>query len=70
MLELKQIRKDYPAGTDTVHALKGISHRFDMGLLHAVAGPRCSCWISALPRPRARSGATLRLAALSSLPCS
>lgn len=25
MLELKNIKKDYPAGNETVHALKGIS---------------------------------------------
>lgn len=28
MLELKNIKKDYPAGNETVHALKGISLQF------------------------------------------
>ena len=28
MLELKNIKKDYPAGDGTVHALKGISLQF------------------------------------------
>jgi putative ABC transport system permease protein len=28
MLELKEIKKDYPAGSDTVHALKGVDLQF------------------------------------------
>lgn len=39
MLELKQIRKDYPAGTDTVHALKGISLRFRKSEFVSILGP-------------------------------
>ena len=47
----------YQTKYQKVDALKDISHHFDMGLLRAVAGPRCSCWIRALPRPRACSAA-------------
>ena len=39
MLELKQIRKDYPAGTDTIHALKGISLRFRKSEFVSILGP-------------------------------
>ncbi len=39
MLELKQIRKDYPAGTDTVHALKGVSLRFRKSEFVSILGP-------------------------------
>ena len=39
MLELEQIRKDYPAGTDTVHALKGISLRFRKSEFVSILGP-------------------------------
>ena len=33
MLELKNIKKDYPAGDGTVQALKGISLQFHSGPL-------------------------------------
>ncbi len=39
MLELKNIRKDYPAGSDTVHALKGISLRFRENEFVSILGP-------------------------------
>jgi len=38
MLELKRISKDYPAGGDTVHALRGISLRFRKSEFVAVLG--------------------------------
>lgn len=39
MLELKEIKKDYPAGDGTVHALKGISLQFREADFVAVLGP-------------------------------
>lgn len=39
MLELKAIKKDYPAGDSTVHALKGISLRFRDSDFVSVLGP-------------------------------
>lgn len=39
MLELKNIRKDYPAGSDTVHALKGISLSFRESEFVSILGP-------------------------------
>lgn len=39
MLELKRIKKDYPAGDGTVHALKGISLQFRESDFVAVLGP-------------------------------
>lgn len=39
MLELKNIRKDYPAGSETVRALKGIDLRFRENEFVAVLGP-------------------------------
>lgn len=39
MLELKKIKKDYPAGDGTVHALKGISLQFRESDFVAVLGP-------------------------------
>ena len=39
MLELKNIVKDYPAGGDTVHALKGISLNFRRSEFVSILGP-------------------------------
>ena len=39
MLTLKNIKKDYPVGTETVHALKGISLSFRESEFVAVLGP-------------------------------
>ena len=39
MLELKNIRKDYPAGSDTIHALKGISLSFREIEFVSILGP-------------------------------
>ncbi len=39
MLELKNIKKDYPAGGDTVHALKGIDLRFRSNEFVSILGP-------------------------------
>ncbi|MCH5156645.1 MAG: ABC transporter ATP-binding protein/permease [Clostridiales bacterium] len=39
MLELKQIVKDYPAGTVTVHALKGVDLRFRTSEFVSILGP-------------------------------
>ncbi len=39
MLELKNIKKDYPAGSDTVHALKGVSLRFRDSEFVSILGP-------------------------------
>ncbi len=39
MLELKQIKKDYPAGGETVHALKGVSLRFRDSEFVSILGP-------------------------------
>lgn len=39
MLELKQIKKDYPAGDNTVHALKGIDLKFRRSELVSILGP-------------------------------
>jgi len=39
MLELKNIRKDYPAGGDTVHALKGINLQFRESEFVSILGP-------------------------------
>ncbi len=39
MLELKEITKDYPAGTQSVHALRGVSIRFRSCEFVAVLGP-------------------------------
>lgn len=39
MLELKNIKKDYPAGDGTVHALKGISLKFRDNDFVSILGP-------------------------------
>ena len=39
MLELKNIRKDYPAGGEAVHALKGIDLQFRDSEFVAILGP-------------------------------
>ena len=39
MLELKQIKKDYPAGENTVHALKGVSIQFRESEFVSILGP-------------------------------
>lgn len=39
MLELKNIKKDYPAGDGTVHALKGISLQFRRNEFVSILGP-------------------------------
>ncbi len=39
MLELKQIKKDYPAGDGTVHALKGVDLTFRRSEFVAILGP-------------------------------
>jgi len=39
MLELKNIKKDYPAGDNTVHALKGVSIQFRESEFVAILGP-------------------------------
>ena len=39
MLELKNIKKDYPAGNDTVHALKGIDLQFRESEFVSILGP-------------------------------
>ncbi len=39
MLELKRIKKDYPAGGETVHALKGVSLRFRDSEFVSILGP-------------------------------
>lgn len=39
MLELKDIKKDYPAGGDTVHALKGIDLKFRSNEFVSILGP-------------------------------
>ncbi|MBR2405840.1 MAG: ABC transporter ATP-binding protein/permease [Clostridia bacterium] len=39
MLELKQIKKDYPAGGETVHALKGVSLQFRKNEFVSILGP-------------------------------
>ena len=39
MLELKNIKKDYPAGDDAVHALKGISSKFRENEFVCILGP-------------------------------
>ena len=39
MLELKQIKKDYPAGNGTVHALKGIDLKFRENEFVSILGP-------------------------------
>lgn len=39
MLELKNIKKDYPAGGETVHALKGISLQFRENEFVSILGP-------------------------------
>lgn len=39
MLELKNLKKDYPAGDDTVHALKGINLQFRKSEFVSVLGP-------------------------------
>ncbi|MBQ3101322.1 MAG: ABC transporter ATP-binding protein/permease [Clostridia bacterium] len=39
MLQLKNIKKDYPAGSNTVHALKGIDLRFRKSEFVSVLGP-------------------------------
>ena len=38
MLELKGIQKDYPAGENTVHALKGIDLKFRKSELVSILG--------------------------------
>ena len=39
MLELKNIKKDYAAGSNTVHALKGISLQFRKNEFVSILGP-------------------------------
>ena len=39
MLELKNIKKDYPAGDNTVHALKGVSLQFRKNEFVSILGP-------------------------------
>ncbi|SDA24167.1 putative ABC transport system permease protein [Ruminococcus sp. YE71] len=39
MLELKDIRKDYPAGSEIVHALRGISLKFRTNEFVSILGP-------------------------------
>ena len=39
MLELKNIKKDYPAGSGTVHALKGIDLTFRKSEFVSILGP-------------------------------
>ena len=39
MLELKEIKKDYPAGSGIVHALKGINLRFRKSEFVSILGP-------------------------------
>lgn len=39
MLELKKIKKDYPAGGETVHALRGVDLKFRKNEFVAVLGP-------------------------------
>ncbi len=39
MLELRNIKKDYPAGSETVHALKGISLQFRANEFVSILGP-------------------------------
>ncbi|MEE1086154.1 MAG: ABC transporter ATP-binding protein/permease [Schaedlerella sp.] len=39
MLELKNIKKDYPAGDSTVHALKGVSLQFRRSEFVSILGP-------------------------------
>ena len=39
MLELREIIKDYPAGNDTVHALKGIDLAFRSNEFVSILGP-------------------------------
>ena len=39
MLELKRIKKDYPAGGETVHALKGINLQFRTSEFVSILGP-------------------------------
>ena len=39
MLQLKNIKKDYPAGTNTVHALKGIDLQFRKNEFVSILGP-------------------------------
>ena len=39
MLELKNIKKDYPAGDGTVHALKGIDLKFRRSEFVSILGP-------------------------------
>ena len=39
MLELKKIKKDYPAGEGVVHALKGINLRFRRSEFVSILGP-------------------------------
>ncbi len=39
MLELKNLKKDYPAGDDTVHALKGIDLQFRKSEFVSILGP-------------------------------
>ncbi len=39
MLELKDIKKDYPAGSDIVHALRGVSLKFRTSEFVSILGP-------------------------------
>ena len=39
MLELKAIKKDYPAGDGVVHALKGVDVKFRKSEFVAILGP-------------------------------
>jgi putative ABC transport system permease protein len=43
MLELKNIKKDYPAGDGTVHALKGIDLKFRRSEWDRPAAGRQQC---------------------------
>ena len=39
MLELREIKKDYPAGSETVHALKGVDLQFRKNEFVSILGP-------------------------------
>ena len=39
LLELKEVKKDYPLGNQTVHAVKGVSFNIEEGEFAAISGP-------------------------------